>query len=370
MIDLSRANIKRIANQTGFLKDNVEKVMRLADVLETIFSSKWKDKLVLKGGTAINMFYRNLPRLSVDIDLDYTGGTREEMLEDKARIKEYLQGVMFQKNYAFSDASKSYFALDSLVFQYTNNAENRDLIKVEINYLDRAHIFPVRKKRLSVLGYNSYTEVNVLDECELYGNKLAAMIDRAKPRDVYDVYGMIKSEEHIDPVLLRKCLVFYNCVGGNADILDFKEEKLTALSRRDFDRMLKPMLSKSERFNPDEAITVIKEYLKELLCFTAGEIDFVDAFKSRKYYPDLLFGENDYELNVSWHPMAYWKCGLIDDESVKRQTEWLELSRRLDAARKEENAYEKYLAERSQREEIAAASVKKNDGKSDGGNSK
>lgn len=79
MIDLTSDNIRAIAKTTGFIKDNVEKVMRLIDILEEIFSTKWKDKLVLKGGTAINMFYMDMPRLSVDIDLDYMGNDREEM---------------------------------------------------------------------------------------------------------------------------------------------------------------------------------------------------------------------------------------------------------------------------------------------------
>ena len=73
MINLSQKNVVQVANLTGFIKDNVEKVMRLADILEFICSTQWKDKLVLKGGTAINLFYRQLPRLSVDIDLDYIG---------------------------------------------------------------------------------------------------------------------------------------------------------------------------------------------------------------------------------------------------------------------------------------------------------
>ena len=69
MINLSQKNVVKIAKETNFIKDNVEKVMRLADILEFVFTSKWKDKLALKGGTAINLFYRELPRLSVDIDL-------------------------------------------------------------------------------------------------------------------------------------------------------------------------------------------------------------------------------------------------------------------------------------------------------------
>lgn len=89
--------------------------MRLIDILEEIFSTKWKDKLVLKGGTAINMFYMDMPRLSVGIDLDYMGNDREEMLADKEALAIYLKNSLFQKNYSLSNASKSYFGLDSYV---------------------------------------------------------------------------------------------------------------------------------------------------------------------------------------------------------------------------------------------------------------
>ena len=51
MINLSQKNVVKIAKETNFIKDNVEKVMRLADILEFVFTSKWKDKLALKGGT-------------------------------------------------------------------------------------------------------------------------------------------------------------------------------------------------------------------------------------------------------------------------------------------------------------------------------
>ena len=97
MIDLTIDNIKETANATGFIRDTVEKVMRLIDILESIFSTKWKDKLVLKGGTAINVFYVNMPRLSVDIDLDYIGVSREEMLADKDELSIYLKDSLFQK---------------------------------------------------------------------------------------------------------------------------------------------------------------------------------------------------------------------------------------------------------------------------------
>ena len=112
MINLSQKNVVKMAKETNFIKDNVEKVMRLADILEFVFTSKWKDKLVLKGGTAINLFYRELPRLSVDIDLDYIGDTKEEMEKDKEELWNFLKMALFQKNYSLSPQSKRYFALD------------------------------------------------------------------------------------------------------------------------------------------------------------------------------------------------------------------------------------------------------------------
>ena len=84
MIDLTADNIRATAKATGFIKDNVEKVMRLIDILEAVFSTKWRDKLVLKGGTAINMFYMGMPRLSVDIDLDYRNNKPTEYYERMA----------------------------------------------------------------------------------------------------------------------------------------------------------------------------------------------------------------------------------------------------------------------------------------------
>ena len=321
MIDLTSDNIRAIAKTTGFIKDNVEKVMRLIDILEEIFSTKWKDKLVLKGDTAINMFYMDMPRLSVDIDLDYMGNDREEMLADKEALAIYLKNSLFQKNYSLSNASKSYFGLDSYVFQYLNNAENRDVIKVEINYLDRTHIFPVNRKKIDVLDYKGETEIGVLNRYELYGSKLAALIDRSEPRDVYDVYRMIQSQLLEDTETLKKCLIFYNCVGGDASILDFHSDKFNAMSKRDFDRMLKPMLSKSEKVDCKAAIDEIQKFLDKLLQFTAEERLFVEEFRNKNYSPEKLFDNHSIALRLAWHPMAFWKCGKTDSESQTIQAE-------------------------------------------------
>lgn len=307
MVNLSNKNIIMVSQETGFIKDNVEKALRLMDLLETIFSSAWKDMFALKGGTAINVFYGGLSRLSVDIDLDYLGKERDEMIRDKERIANFLRDALFQKGYVLSSASKSYHALSSSVLQYTNNVGNRDNIKIEINYLDRVHIMPLDYRKMDGLMVMSDVPIPLLEGHELYGSKFAALISRCKPRDVYDVHHMLTRNPMPDKDLLRKCLVFYNCIGGDANITEFDDRLLDGLKASDFKRMLRPLLSKQEHFDEKMAILTVKEKLHELLVLTDEEKEFVRAFQNKEYKPEWLFSDEEIVARIAHHPMALWR---------------------------------------------------------------
>lgn len=84
------------AEELGFVRDTLEKVTRLADVLEYLNTNPiLKESLALKGGTAINLTIFNLPRLSVDIDMDYlVNNSREEMLEQRMLINSTIDRYM------------------------------------------------------------------------------------------------------------------------------------------------------------------------------------------------------------------------------------------------------------------------------------
>ena len=72
MIEYNKAQLGRMAQENGFVRDTLEKVLRLTEILKFIDRDDFlKRHLALKGGTAINMTIFDLPRLSVDIDLDY-----------------------------------------------------------------------------------------------------------------------------------------------------------------------------------------------------------------------------------------------------------------------------------------------------------
>lgn len=110
--------IGKEAERSGFVRDTLEKVYRLADVLEYINqNSLLKNSLALKGGTAINLLIFNLPRLSIDIDLDYYKETsREKMLKERKAINNDILSYMKTQGYSLSPRSKNPHSLASLVF--------------------------------------------------------------------------------------------------------------------------------------------------------------------------------------------------------------------------------------------------------------
>ena len=104
----SRRDLDVRAQEYGFNRDMFEKVLRLRTILEFLNTQEYmREHLLLKGGTAINLTVFNLPRLSVDIDLDYIPNlTKEETVNERERLTEILKGYMSEQGYVLSDASR------------------------------------------------------------------------------------------------------------------------------------------------------------------------------------------------------------------------------------------------------------------------
>jgi predicted nucleotidyltransferase component of viral defense system len=132
-----RISLGKMAKDLGFPRDTLEKVCRLADVLKFFESDALlAESIALKGGTAINLTIFNLPRLSVDIDLDYCRCIdRDDMLSDRTVITERISKYMVANGYILSAKSKNYHALDSFVYEYVNCGGVKDNLKIEINYM-------------------------------------------------------------------------------------------------------------------------------------------------------------------------------------------------------------------------------------------
>ena len=110
-----------------------------------------------------------------------------------------------------------------------------------------------------------------------------------------------------DKEMLKKCTIFYNCIGGDASICDVSLDILDGVTDRDINRQLKPMLNKNDHFKKNTVIVSIKEYLQDLLVLSDNEKEFVKEFANKNYRPELLFEDKDFVERISAHPMALWR---------------------------------------------------------------
>lgn len=308
-MNFSKQYLIELAIKTNFIKDNIEKVLRLIDILKFInYESKYSGKFVLKGGTAINLLFFNMPRLSVDIDLDFTENlSKEETDNVKNDFSNELIRYMENNDYSLTSNIRDHYALSSYEFSYINNAGNKDNIKIEINYIDRCHILPFDRRVIICEFVENKIDILTLNKTELFASKINALISRSTPRDLYDVNKMIECNIIENKDLLRKCVIFYNMIGGNQDVSDLDYKNILNIDYNKIKRQLKPVLSKNDDFDLAKAKEVTIDFLKQLLVIKDSEKEFIELFKIKEYKPELLF-EDAIASNVVDHPMAKWRC--------------------------------------------------------------
>lgn len=313
MYKYNKNDLDLLAVNTDFLRDNLEKVLRLSDILQYMNANPLLfSHLALKGGTAINLEVFNLPRLSVDIDLDFTKHClRDEMFVLRKQINSDILKYMTSQGYQLNPSSKNPHSLDSWVFYYLNSSGNKDNIKIEINYSMRNHVFEPIEKEVYMESLSLHLHVRTLTNLELFGSKIKALIERTAARDLYDVYNMLMlpvfsvSEQS----LLRKIVILYLAIGGNTPPkTDFNFKAIDNLNFSQIKRKLIPVLKKSDKFEFEVAKSKVKTYLTTLMVLTDNEKLFLERFNQKIYQPELLFDELDIVGRINDHPMAIWKC--------------------------------------------------------------
>ena len=161
----------------------------------------------LKGGTAINLFIRDMPRVSVDIDLTYLPlKPRDEALVEisdallliKKDIEHHIHGSRVQTSRVQSHVAK--------LLVSTSDA----IIKVEPNLILRGSIHPARSMDMCQRAqkhFSAFVSVKTLSVADLYGGKLCATLDRQHPRDLFDV-KLLLDDTGITPEIRRSFVVY------------------------------------------------------------------------------------------------------------------------------------------------------------------
>lgn len=162
----------------------------------------------LKGGTAINLFVRDMPRLSVDIDLTYLPvGDRKTSL---AAIDAAMQRIAQQLHHAMPTArvTPSYAEPEHAMVKFLLRVEGVQ-IKVEVTPVLRGCVYApeLRSVSASVEDAFGFAETQIVSFADLYAGKIVAALDRQHPRDLYDIH-LLLHEEGISENLRLAFLVY------------------------------------------------------------------------------------------------------------------------------------------------------------------
>jgi hypothetical protein len=184
----------------------LETVRLLIDVAPFVFS---EECFALKGGTAINLFVEEMPRLSVDIDLVFTDLSHPDREAALAAIEQSLHRithlletrlrVTVRPTTSGSDHESKLFVSSGPV-----------LLKIEVNHVFRGTVYPVVTGSLSPQAQNRFERelsVPMLDPDELYASKLVAALDRQHPRDLFDMMLLLENRG-ITPRIRRAFTVY------------------------------------------------------------------------------------------------------------------------------------------------------------------
>ena len=311
---LTATDLAREAGATGFQTEPLEKVILLLELLEAIRSHPFlKDRMALKGGTALNLFTSNVPRLSVDIDLNYIGAVdRDGMLAERPKIEQALQAVCgrvgVQPRRVPSDHAGGKWRLS-----FNRAAGGTGSLEMDVNFMLRAPLWPVARVDSYPLGTIQAKDIPVVDIHELAAGKLAALLSRAASRDVFDASRLLRVTG-LEPAKLRFAFVVYGGI-SRRDWRTVSVDDVT-IDVAEADTKLVPLLRGQETPRRSELaqwtqalLSDCRELLSTVLPLADRGREFLECLNGKgEIRPEALTDDRRLRDIIRTHPGLLWKA--------------------------------------------------------------
>ena len=311
---LSAEKLAAEAESTGFRPDVLEKVAHLMGLLDTMQSHPFlKGKLVLKGGTALNLFVFDIPRLSVDIDLNYVGAeSRDAMLEERPKIEQAVLAVFKREGFTVRRMPEEHAGGKWALRYQSASGQSRNL-EVDINFMYRVPLWPVTIMDSHSLGTWRATGIPVVDTHELAAGKLTALLSRRKARDLFDSHRIF----HMNGLDFERFRIAFVVYGA----MNRKDWRTVSVEDVDFDaaelaRQLIPTLRLGAIQGTEAAgnygKTIVEECrqaLSAVLPFKDAEREFLDLLLDKgEIDSTILTADVTLQNRIQQQPLLEWKA--------------------------------------------------------------
>ena len=308
-MNLTLQDLRREAAETGFPAETLEKSIRLVSLLNAARSHPFlKTRIALKGGTALNLFVFDVPRLSVDVDLNYIGRPdRETMLAERSKLEQALQAVCSREGLTVKGLPAEH-AGGKWRLTYPSASGRSGNAELDVNYLLRTPLWPTVVADSRPVGSFQATQVPLLDLHEIAAGKLAALLSRTASRDVFDAVELLRRRD-LDGTKLRLAFVVYG--GFNRKdwrAVSIKDVKIDLVELKS---QLLPTL-RSGTLGKTKAKTLVsdcRDLLETVLPLDRNEREFIERLNERgEIVSSLLTSNRAMQKTIEEHPALRWKA--------------------------------------------------------------
>lgn len=315
----TRRELNALAVSTGFRPDMLEKAVRLLALADDIASHPYLGgRLALTGGTALNMFVLDAPRLSIDLDYNYIGAVdRDTMKAERPAVETALAEVVVEcglrvkkrPNLARDHAGGKWD------LRYHDAFGGSEGLSIDVSYVRRVPLWPPMPHDSHRLGRWQATGVPLFDIHEIAAGKLSALFTRGLPRDLFDA-GLIAGLPGLSPAKLRTAFLVYG--GGARPDWRTVAAKPAVVETDELSRQLRHALTHAEaqRTRPLSADAYLAELeakaapaRRAVLPFTPSEHAFLDALLDQgRIEPHLLTADERLQGRIAAEPWLRWKA--------------------------------------------------------------
>jgi hypothetical protein len=312
---ITSRTVLETAAETGFRSEVVEKVLRLRGILNRLDGHpSSRGMWVLKGGTALNLVYLDVPRLSVDIDVNFVGA---EDVEGMRRARpDFERGLTAccEREGCSVRRTPSEHAGGKFRLRFASVLGGSQNLEVDVSYVARVPLLGV-ERRPTRFPPGSQLEVPTLTLEELAAGKFTALLQRSAARDAFDAASLLE----IAPDLLARPgfrMAFVCSVAASRHDCRSLEVPAAPLDGRAIARELEPMLRRTAEGGVpdcDELMEWIDGKLQParevLLAWSQDERRFLDRLLDEgEIEPERLHPDPNVQERVRMQPMLRWKA--------------------------------------------------------------
>lgn len=313
-MELTREQVQALATSLGVRPDVLEKVVRLLVVLRRIREDEGlHDRVALKGGTALNVFWLALPRLSVDIDLNFVGDlTACELAEQRPdfekRMTRACQLAGCRVRHSPSEHAGGKFRL-----RFTSMLGGEQNLELDVSFVARVPLGELTERAAVLPGFEEERAVTYTLP-ELAAGKFTALLARFVARDRYDAVRVLDHDPNV--LTTPEFRLAFTCfAAASREDARTWNGQLAPLESHEVRTQLVPVLRAAQEplaGDPKQLAAHLQERLggvaSRLVAWSPREREFMEALLDRgELRPELLADRPETRRRIAAQPMLRWK---------------------------------------------------------------